>query len=47
MAPPRTARSPGGEMSNPINIRDLAAGTRVVLATGVEAEIVSNPKDGI
>jgi hypothetical protein len=34
-------------MSNPINIRDLAAGTRVVLATGVEAEIVSNPEDGI
>ncbi len=34
-------------MSDPINIRDLAVGTRVVLATGTEAEIVSNPKDGV
>jgi hypothetical protein len=34
-------------MSDPINIRDLTAGTRVVLATGAEVEIVSNPKDGI
>ena len=34
-------------MSDPINIRDLAVGTRVVLATGIEAEIVSNPKDGV
>ena len=34
-------------MSDPINIRDLAVGTRVTLATGAEAEIVSNPKDGV
>jgi len=34
-------------MSDPINIRALAAGTRVILATGAEAEIVSNPQDGI
>jgi hypothetical protein len=34
-------------MSDPINIRVLAAGTRVVLATGAEVEIVSNPNDGV
>ncbi len=34
-------------MSDPINIRVLAAGTRVVLSTGAEAEIVSNPNDGV
>jgi hypothetical protein len=34
-------------MSDPVNIRGLTAGTRVVLATGAEAEIVSNPGDGI
>jgi hypothetical protein len=34
-------------MSDPINIRDLAVGTRVVLGTGAEAEIVANPKDGV
>ena len=34
-------------MSDPINIRDLAVGTRVVLSTGAEAEIVANPKDGV
>jgi hypothetical protein len=34
-------------MSNPINIRDLAVGTRVILGSGAEAEIVSNPRDGI
>lgn len=31
----------------PINIRELAAGTRVVLLDGAEAEIVDNPKDGV
>jgi hypothetical protein len=31
----------------PINIRDLAAGTTVVLLSGAEAEIVDNPKDGV
>ena len=34
-------------MSGPINIRDLAPGTSVVLASGAEAEIVDNPRDGI
>jgi hypothetical protein len=34
-------------MSDPINIRDLAIGTRVVLSTGAGAEIVANPKDGV
>ena len=34
-------------MSDPINIRDLAVGTRVMLATGAEVEIVANPKDGV
>ena len=34
-------------MSGPVNIRTLAAGTRVVLASGAEAEIVSNPHDGV
>jgi hypothetical protein len=34
-------------MSDPINIRDLAVGTRVLLGTGAELEIVSNPKDGV
>ncbi|MBV8779646.1 MAG: hypothetical protein JO032_06450 [Alphaproteobacteria bacterium] len=31
----------------PINIRDLAAGTTVVLLSGAEAEIVDNPRDGV
>jgi hypothetical protein len=34
-------------MSDPINIRDLAVGTRVMLNTGAEVEIVANPKDGV
>jgi hypothetical protein len=34
-------------MSDPVNIRTLAAGTRVMLASGAEAEIVSNPGDGV
>jgi hypothetical protein len=34
-------------MSDPINIRDLAVGTRVMLGTGAEVEIVSNPQDGV
>lgn len=34
-------------MSDPVNIRALTAGTRVVLASGVEVEIVSNPQDGV
>ncbi len=34
-------------MSAPINVRDLAPGTSIVLAGGAEAEIVDNPGDGI
>jgi hypothetical protein len=34
-------------MSDAINIRDLAVGKRVKLANGAEAEIVSNPQDGV
>ena len=34
-------------MSDPINIRGLAAGTTVVLLSGAEVEIVDNPKDGV
>ncbi len=34
-------------MSGPINIRDLPAGTRIVLIDGAEAEIVDNPADGV
>jgi hypothetical protein len=31
----------------PVNIRTLTAGTRVVLGNGAEAEIVSNPNEGV
>jgi len=34
-------------MSEPINIRLLGPGTRVALADGATAEIVSNPNDGV
>jgi hypothetical protein len=34
-------------MSTPINVRDLAPGTSVMLAGGAEAEIIDNPGDGI
>ena len=34
-------------MSAPINVRGLAPGTSVVLADGAEAEIVTNPGDGV
>jgi hypothetical protein len=34
-------------MSDPINIRALAPGTRVTLGDGAEAEVVSNPADGV
>ena len=34
-------------MSEPINIRQLGAGTRIVLESGATAEIVSNPQDGV
>jgi hypothetical protein len=34
-------------LSDPINVRALAPGTRITLADGAEAEIVSNPADGV
>ena len=34
-------------MSAPVNVRELAAGSSVVLVDGAEAEIVDNPGDGI
>jgi hypothetical protein len=34
-------------VSGVVNVRGLAAGTVVVLASGAEAEIVSNPGDGV
>ena len=34
-------------MSDPVNIRALAPGTRVALVDGGEAEIVDNPADGV
>jgi hypothetical protein len=34
-------------MSAPVNVRDLAAGTSIVLVDGAEAEIVTNPGDGV
>lgn len=34
-------------MSDPINVRTLPPGTRIVTADGAVAEIVSNPADGV
>jgi hypothetical protein len=34
-------------MSEPINIRELAPGTRIALVDGAVAEVVSNPADGV
>ena len=34
-------------MSTPINVRELAPGTSVVLGDGAVAEIIDNPRDGI
>ena len=34
-------------MSDPINVRVIAPGTRVKLADGAIAEVVSNPADGV
>jgi hypothetical protein len=34
-------------MSDPINIRSLPPGTHITLADGAEAEVVSNPADGV
>jgi hypothetical protein len=34
-------------MSDPINVRILPPGTRVVTVDGAVAEVVSNPSDGV
>ena len=34
-------------MTEPINVRLLAAGTRIVLDDGAVAKVVSNPLDGV
>ena len=34
-------------MTEPVNIRSLTAGTRIVLEGGAVAEILSNPSDGV
>ena len=34
-------------MSDPVNVREPAVGTRLVLGSGAEVEIVSNPRDGV
>jgi hypothetical protein len=34
-------------VSDPVNVRALAVGTRVMLGSGAEVEIVSNPGDGV
>ena len=34
-------------MTEPVNIRSLGPGTRIVLEGGAVAEIVSNPADGV
>ena len=34
-------------MSGIVNVRTLPAGTRVVLGSGAEVEIVANPGDGV
>jgi hypothetical protein len=34
-------------MSDPINVRKIAVGTRVMLGNGAEVEIVANPEDGV
>ncbi len=34
-------------MSGIVNVRELAIGTRVVLGSGAEVQIVANPGDGV
>ena len=34
-------------MSDPVNIRQIAPGTKIALVDGAVAEIVSNPADGV
>jgi hypothetical protein len=43
----RAGKGAGGGMSGIVNVRDLAVGTHVTLASGAEVEIVSNPGDGV
>src|SRR6266851_2046048 len=37
----------GGGMSEPVNSRQIAPGTKIALVDGALAEIVSNPADGV
>jgi hypothetical protein len=34
-------------MSEPVNIRQIAPGTKIALVDGTLAEVVSNPADGV
>lgn len=34
-------------MSDAINVRTIVVGARVTLTSGAEAEVVSNPRDGV
>ena len=34
-------------MSEPVNIRQIAPGTKIALVDGALAEVVSNPADGV
>ena len=34
-------------MSDPINIRQIAPGTKIALVDGALAEVVANPADGV
>ena len=34
-------------MSEPVNIRQIAPGTKIALVDGALAEVVSNPSDGV
>jgi hypothetical protein len=43
----RTPPSAGRGMSGVVNVRELPVGCRVVLGSGDEIEIVSNPGDGV
>src|SRR5271155_79868 len=43
----RAAPCRGGGMSEPVNIRQIAPGTKIALVDGALAEVVSNPADGV
>ena len=47
LAPGRSARRAGRRMSEPSTSALLAPGMQIVLVDGAEAEIVSNPLDGV